>query len=72
MNNPIEEILKLDREERIKAASLILNSIIEEDNADLSPGQKAELQSRIELYKKSEMTFASWEEVYDEVRQKLK
>ena len=72
MSNPIEEILKLGKEERIKAASLILNSIVEEDNLELSPSQKADLHSRIELYKNGEMTFSSWDEVYDEIRQKLK
>ena len=72
MKNAIEEILKMNKEERIKAASLILNSIVEEENSDLSPSQKADLHARIELYKKGEMTFASWDEVYDEIKQKLK
>ncbi|MEO6168542.1 MAG: addiction module protein [Chitinophagales bacterium] len=72
MSNPIEEILKLDKQARIKAASLIVNSIVEEDNDDLTPDQKVDLLSRIELYKKGEMTFTLWNEVYDEIRQKLK
>jgi hypothetical protein len=40
MSNPTEEILKLGKEERIKAASLILNSIVEEDNLELSTTQQ--------------------------------
>jgi putative addiction module component (TIGR02574 family) len=71
MNNPVEEILKLDKEERIKAATTILKSVADEEDSELTPAQMEDLRARIELYKKGEMEFSSWEEVYDEIKKKL-
>ncbi|MEO6167234.1 MAG: addiction module protein [Chitinophagales bacterium] len=71
MNNPVEEILKLDKAERIKAAAVILNSVADEEDAELTPSQREDLRTRIELYRKGEMEFNSWEDVYNEIRQKL-
>ncbi len=72
MNNPVEEILKLDKDERIKAASAILNSLVDEGDCGLTPAQSEDLRERIELHKKGEMEFSSWEDIYSEIRQKLK
>lgn len=71
MNNPVDEILKLDKAERIKAAATILNSVADEADAELTPSQKEDLRARIELYRKGEMEFNSWEDVYNEIKQKL-
>lgn len=72
MNDPVEEILKLDKAERIKAATTILKSVADEEDSELTPAQMEDLRARIDLYKKGEMEFSSWEEVYDEIKQKLK
>jgi Putative addiction module component len=66
MGNALKEILKLNKDERIKAASILLNSILEDESETLTTAQK----KRIELFESGHLRFSSWEEVYAGIRSK--
>ena len=71
--SPVEEILMLPVDERLKVVETIWDSITTESNeVILTESQREELDSRRKAYEEGRMKFLSWEEVKTNIRSRRK
>ncbi|MCY7411000.1 MAG: addiction module protein [Chitinophagales bacterium] len=69
MSNPIDDILMLPVDERIKAAEIIWESISDESaSPSLTETQIEELIARRKAYEEGRMKFLSWEQVKENIQ----
>ncbi len=69
MSNPVDYILMLPVDERIKAAEIIWENISDESTSpSLTQTQREELLSRRKAYEEGKMKFLSWEQVKENIR----